>query len=159
VTVRPSGTEPKIKMYYEVIGKPFPIETVDENKKEVAAIRQKLEKSFMDYCYRILGVDFPERGYLLFWQLPLEHKLKYFEIEPQILKLKEIPDKNARLKALSDCLGFLGSNPVEKADQAFKAKYNTGIMELFRFELKKPYYLSYLEDLYRSCALTQDFFE
>jgi len=130
VTVRPSGTEPKIKMYYEVIGKPFPLKTVDENKKQVAAIRQKLEKSFMDYCYRILGVDFPERGYLLFWQLPLEHKLKYFEIEPQILKLKEIPDKKARLTALSDCLAFLGSNPVEKADPAFKAKYNAGIMEL-----------------------------
>ena len=130
VTVRPSGTEPKIKMYYEVIGKPFPLEAVDENKKQVAAIRQKLERSFMDYCYRILGVDFPERGYLLFWQLPLEHKLKYFEMEPQILKLKEIPHKDARLKALSDCLNFLGSNPVEKANPAFKAKHKAGIMEL-----------------------------
>jgi phosphoglucomutase len=129
VTVRPSGTEPKIKMYYEIIGKAFPIETVDENKKQVAATRQKLERSFMDYCYRVLGVDFPERGYLLFWQLPLEHKLKYFEIEPQILKLMEIQDKDTRLTALFDCLRFLGSNPVEKADQAFRAKYQTGIME------------------------------
>ena len=129
VTVRPSGTEPKIKMYYEVIGKPFPIETVDENKNQVAAIRQELEKSFMDYCYRILGVDFPERGYLLFWQLPLENKLKYFDIEQQIVGLKEIQDKDVKLKALSDCLKFLGSNPVEKADPAFKAKYHAGIME------------------------------
>jgi phosphoglucomutase len=130
VTVRPSGTEPKIKMYYEVIGKPFPIDKVEENKKEIAAMRRKLERRFMDYCYRILGADFPERGYLLFWQLPLEHKLKYFEIEPQILKLKEIQKKDERIKALFQCLDFLGSNPVEKADPAFKAKYNTGIMEL-----------------------------
>jgi phosphoglucomutase len=130
VTVRPSGTEPKIKMYFEVVGKPFSMETLEENKKQVTAVRQKLEKSFMNYCYRILGVDFPERGYLLFWQLPLEHKLKYFEIEPQILKLKEIPDKNDRLTALFDCLGFLGSNPVEKINQAFQAKYNVGIMKL-----------------------------
>jgi phosphoglucomutase len=129
VTVRPSGTEPKIKMYYEVTGKPFPIETADENKNQVVAIRQKLEKSFMNHCYRILGVDFPERGYLLFWQLPLEHKLKYFEIEQEIVGLKEIQDKDTRLKALSDCLKFLGSNPVEKADQAFSAKYKAGIME------------------------------
>lgn len=129
VTVRPSGTEPKIKMYYEVIGKPFSIDKVDENKQQMVEIRQSLEKSFMDYCYRILGVDFPERGYLLFWQLPLEHKLKYFEIEQDILKLKDIRDKDARLKALFQCLNFLGSNPVEKADPAFKAKHKAGIME------------------------------
>jgi len=116
-------------MYYEVIGKPFPIEKVNENKQQMVEIRRRLEKSFMDYCYRILGVDFPERGYLLFWQLPLEHKLKYFAIEPELLKLKEIQDKDARLKALSDCLNFLGSNPVEKADPAFRAKYDAGIME------------------------------
>lgn len=129
VTVRPSGTEPKIKMYFEIIGKPFPIETVDENKNQVASIRKKLEKNFMDYCYRILGVAFPERGYLLFWQLPLEHKLKYFEIEQELVRLQEIQDKDTRLKALSKCLNFLGSNPVEKADQAFQAKYNAGIMD------------------------------
>ncbi|MFO8085275.1 MAG: phospho-sugar mutase [Desulfobacterales bacterium] len=129
VTVRPSGTEPKIKMYFEIIGKPFSIEKADENKKTITRIRRKLEKSFMDYCYHILGIDFPERGYLLFWQLPLELKLKYFETEPQIFKLREITDKRDRLNALSDCLCFMGSNSVEKADPAFKAKYQIGIME------------------------------
>lgn len=130
VTVRPSGTEPKIKMYFEIIGKPFSIDKVNECKETITNIRHNLEKTFMDYCYGILGVDFPERGYLLFWQLPLETKMKYFETEPQILQLNEIINTNDRLNALQKCLSFLGSNPVEKADRAFKAKYRKGIMEL-----------------------------
>lgn len=134
VTVRPSGTEPKIKMYFEIMGKPLALEKLNENKEKITDIRLKLEKTFMDYCYQILGVDFPERGYLLFWQLPLEIKLKYFEEEPHIVELKKISDKSARAEALSDCLSFLGSNYVEKADRAFKAKYQAGIMEFLEMD-------------------------
>ena len=72
VTVRPSGTEPKIKMYFEVIGKPCDREKLEEEKQAITAIRHKMEKAFMQYCYRLLDVDFPDRGFLLFWQLPLK---------------------------------------------------------------------------------------
>ena len=130
VTVRPSGTEPKIKMYFEVLGKPFPIEKTDENKERIVEIRKKLERSFMVYCYEILGVDFPERGYLLFWQLPLDLKMKYFEIEPKILELKKISDKTERKAALDELLDFLGSNPVEKVDNAFKAEFGKGVLAI-----------------------------
>ena len=129
ITVRPSGTEPKIKMYFEVVGKPCnPAYLADEQAK-ITAIRQKLEKIFMQYCYRQLGVDFPDRGFLLFWQLPLNDKLKYFEIEDEISNLKNTADTNTRKNELDKLLLFLGANPVEKVDNAFRAKYNAGILE------------------------------
>jgi phosphoglucomutase/phosphomannomutase len=129
VTVRPSGTEPKIKMYFEVFGKPFRLENFDAEKDKIIDIRENLEKTFMLYCYQLLEVDFPDRGFLLFWQLPLEDKLKYFEIEDEITRLKGVADKNERKEKLFERLQFLGANPIEKVDKAFKEKYKKGIIE------------------------------
>ena len=83
----------------------------------------------MQYCYRLLDVDFPDRGFLLFWQLPLDDKLKYFEIEDEIIRLSNIADKNERKEKLFKHLQFLGANPIEKVDKAFKEKYKKGILE------------------------------
>jgi len=129
VTVRPSGTEPKIKMYFEVIGTPCSLEKLEDEKQKITAIRQKLEKTFMQYCYRLLDVDFPDRGFLLFWQLPLVDKLKYFEIEDDIAKLKQVSDAGDRKSKLNKLLGFLGANPIQKIDKAFKERYKSGIEE------------------------------
>jgi phosphoglucomutase/phosphomannomutase len=81
----------------------------------------------MQYCYRILGVDFPERGFLLFWQLPLTDKLRYFQIEEDIADLKRLESREDRQHHLDEVLKFLGANPVEKIDAAFNARYGTGI--------------------------------
>ena len=129
VTVRPSGTEPKIKMYFEVFGKPFRLENFDSQKDKIINIRENLEKTFMLYCYQLLEVDFPDRGFLLFWQLPLEDKLKYFEIEDEITRLKGVADKTQRKEKLFKQLQFLGANPIEKVNKAFQAKYQMGILE------------------------------
>ena len=129
ITVRPSGTEPKIKMYFEVIGKPCAPEKLEQEKQHITAIRRRMEKAFMQYCYRLLDVEFPQRGFLLFWQLPLVDKLKYFEIEADIAGLKQIPDAGERKSKLDELLGFLGANPVEKVDKAFKEKYEAGILD------------------------------
>jgi len=56
----------------------------------------------MIYCYKLLDIDFPDRGFLLFWQLPLNDKLKYFEIEDDITHLKDIPDKKKRKEKLDE---------------------------------------------------------
>ena len=77
----------------------------------------------------MLEVDFPDRGFLLFWQLPLADKLKYFEIEEDIIKLKNISDTENRKKELDQLLLFLGANPVEKIDKAFRAKFGSGVLE------------------------------
>ncbi|UCH20656.1 MAG: phospho-sugar mutase [Deltaproteobacteria bacterium] len=113
VTVRPSGTEPKIKMYFEVFGKPCDLNNLVQEKMEIVGIREKLEKSFMQYCYKLLNIDFPDRGFLLFWQLPLDAKLKYFEIEDEITGLKRVADKKNRKDKLNSLLKFLGANPIE----------------------------------------------
>ncbi|MDB4442268.1 phospho-sugar mutase [bacterium] len=129
VTVRPSGTEPKIKMYFEVFGKPCSLEKLEKEKQDIIAIRHTMEKAFMQYCYRLLDVDFPDRGFLLFWQLPLVDKLKYFEIEDDIVNLKNISDAGDRKAQLDKVLNFLGANPIQKIDKAFIEKFNMGIQE------------------------------
>jgi phosphoglucomutase/phosphomannomutase len=134
VTVRPSGTEPKIKMYFEIFGKPFDLPNTEAEKQKIVALREKLERAFMHYCYKIIDVEFPERGFLLFWQLPLEDKLRYFEIEEDIVKLSDISDLREKEKKLNELLAFLGANPVEKINNAFKAKYGTGILAYLGME-------------------------
>jgi phosphoglucomutase/phosphomannomutase len=134
LTVRPSGTEPKIKMYFEIFGKPFDLQNLKAQKQKIIALRESLEKVFMQCCYKIIEVEFPERGFLLFWQLPLDHKLRYFEIENDIVNIKNISDRNKREEKLNELLAFLGANPVEKIDKAFKAKYEAGILEYLGIE-------------------------
>lgn len=134
VTVRPSGTEPKVKMYFEVFGKPVDLKDLNDEKEHITGIREDLEKNLMLYCYKILGIDFPVRGFLLFWQLPLDDKLKYFQIEDEISGLKGIPGKASRKEALYKLLEFLGANPVEKVDKAFAAKYRKGMLEYLDLE-------------------------
>jgi phosphoglucomutase/phosphomannomutase len=128
VTVRPSGTEPKIKMYFEVFGKPFNLADIGQEKEKIVALRESLEKSVMQYCYNLLDVDFPDRGFLLFWQLPLNDKLKYFEIEEDLTRLKDISDKDERKEKLGELLEFLGANPIQKINRAFKARYELGVL-------------------------------
>jgi phosphoglucomutase len=128
VIIRPSGTEPKVKMYFEIFGNPVDLNRLEPEKERISTLREKLEKTFMRYCYKILGIDFPERGFLLFWQLPLEDKLKYFEIENQIVALRDFPDKKVRKDSLSELLGFLGADPIEKVDKAFRDKHKVGIL-------------------------------
>jgi phosphoglucomutase/phosphomannomutase len=129
VTVRPSGTEPKIKMYFELVGKPCRLADLAAAKQGLVEVRQRLEKTFMRYCYGLIGVDFPERGFLLFWQLPLQDKLKYFEIEDELVRLRDIPERRTRSEKLSSLLKFLGANPVQKVDNAFKARFGAGIQD------------------------------
>lgn len=129
VTVRPSGTEPKIKMYFEVFGRPCSTNQITTAKAEIQDICQRLERAVMQYCYRILGVDFPERGFLLFWQLPLTDKLHYFDIEEEIAALQSLEPPDERRTRLDALLVFLGANPVEKIDAAFKARYMKGIRD------------------------------
>lgn len=134
VTVRPSGTEPKIKMYFEIGIKPTNIEKLNSTKERAEKLLRELEKAFMKHCYEILGVNFPERGFLLFWQLPLKDKLHYFEIEEGLAELKNINNKKERRKRLFEKLSFLGTDPVEKIDQAFKAKYNKPLLNYLELD-------------------------
>lgn len=137
LTVRPSGTEPKCKMYVEVLGLPFARSEGDAVKSAIRRIRDQLVRAFMTHCYGILGVDFPDRGFLLFWQLPLDDKMAYFDIEEKIAGLSAIADINARKSKLSDLLAFLGANPIQKVDPAFSARYGCGIEAYLKLQEKE----------------------
>ena len=50
-------------------------------------------------------------------------------IEDKIVNLKNISDVLTRKNELDELLSFLGANPVEKVDNAFKEKYGAGILE------------------------------
>jgi phosphoglucomutase len=127
VSIRPSGTEPKTKMYFEVAMNIDPQRTIAEIKAEAADWCNKLEKTFMTFTYKIIGYDFPERGFLLFWQIPGPDKMKYFEIEDQISALTNVPDALERQELLLNLLKFLGANPIEKVDKAFTARFGKDI--------------------------------
>ena len=88
----------------------------------------------MNACYRAIDVDFPDRGYLLFWQLPLRDKLTYFEIEEQIAGLRSQSDMETRRDNLSEFLSFLGSDPVAKVNKAFEAKYKQPLLEYLELQ-------------------------
>ncbi len=134
VTVRPSGTEPKIKMYFEIGSPSTPIDKLELAKAETETILLELEKAVMLHCYSAINVKFPERGFLLFWQLPLDDKMKYFEIEPDLESLTKISNRQERQQKLDNLLTFLGSNPVQKVDPAFKAKYKKPLLEYLQLE-------------------------
>ena len=129
ITLRPSGTEPKAKMYFEIGTNPVDIELLSNIKEETETLLKKIEKLFMLHCFSILGIDFPERGFLLFWQLPLKDKIKYFEIEPEIEKIREINDVGQRQDKLNSLLEFLGSNATQKINMAFSEKYKMTVEE------------------------------
>jgi phosphoglucomutase/phosphomannomutase len=131
LAIRPSGTEPKIKMYFELGSQSFKNEGKQKVEESLTKTLHEIEIEFMTYCYRLLGVNFPKRGFKLFNQIPLLDKLKYFEVEEEICKLKNI-NKKERRKQLEKILKFLGSNPVEKVNLAFKEKYKVSLEEYLK---------------------------
>lgn len=122
VTIRPSGTEPKSKMYFELGTSPYNEVKYGEIKIKTEELLREFEKAVLMYCYKSIGIGFPERGFLIFWQVPMKDKLHYFEIEKEIEDLKNEPDKIVRKNKLDELLGFLGTDPIEKVDDAFRAK-------------------------------------
>lgn len=129
VTVRPSGTEPKVKFYIEVLGEPFDLADLDSVKKSLVAVQVAVERAVMKTSYKSIGVDFPQRGFLLFWQLPLDAKMHYFAIEDELASLKDVAEKEERLKRAANLLSFLGKDALKKVDDAFKARFDKKVSE------------------------------
>lgn len=134
ITLRPSGTEPKAKMYFEIGCNPVEMNKLNDIKLKAEDLLGKIEKLFMLHCFKVIGIDFPERGFLLFWQLALKDKLKYFEIEPQIEALKDIKDVSEKKQKLDSLLEFLGSNATQKVNKAFAEKNKMTIEKFLSIE-------------------------
>lgn len=134
VIIRPSGTEPKLKFYFEIGVESNKFKDLEDMKTYAKAVREALEKDVLKYCYKIIGIDFPDRAFLLFWQLPAQIKMKYFVIEKDIEQLRQIADLEIRRAKLNDLLKFLGSDPIDKIDKAFIAKNEVGILKFLGLE-------------------------
>lgn len=127
VTIRPSGTEPKTKIYIEIGTEPVGDNNIWDVRTFVEEKRMEIEKTVMQECFRLIEIEFPERGFLLFWQLPVESKLLYFEKEILIEKLRDEKDVEAKKTSLREIFGFLWSDPLKKINPAFQKKYGTSV--------------------------------
>jgi len=138
ITIRPSGTEPKTKVYIEVVGRVLgdgvSYEKLDAQKKSIHAVTEELERSFMKTVFQILDIEMPEHAYKLSSLLPLEAKIKYVEIEPEIITLKERRDSgeishDEFLSQLDALFAIFGKDPIEKISPAFEAKFGTKLRD------------------------------
>ncbi|MBI5390285.1 phospho-sugar mutase [Candidatus Woesearchaeota archaeon] len=131
VTIRPSGTEPKTKVYIEVLGKRGTAPDV------LAKIRQSLRTAFLQHVYGILKIDMEERGLLLSDLLPVELKVQYFAIEKELIAAKALFEKQKLSKKvyeqkINELLLPFGKDPTEKVDACFRQKYKTGMKAWLR---------------------------
>ena len=142
ITVRPSGTEPKTKVYFEVAGKPSGVDATDEEleqeKRRVIELIKELEKDVMKRCYSIIGVDMPERNLALSTLLPVSVKQKYFEVEEEIIGLKSAAEsgtieRDEARKKIEEMLLIFGADPVEKITRAFEIKTGVALNEFLKF--------------------------
>ena len=83
VIIRPSGTEPKNKIYIEVPAPPLGLQATDEalarSKAETDAIAQQIADDFTRQMLAIIGVHLPEYALRLSGLLPLDKRLDFVE--------------------------------------------------------------------------------
>ncbi len=128
ITIRPSGTEPKIKIYIEVQGRPIGIDATDEDfqqqKQKLDLLCDEIRTAFLKEIYTILKITMPERGYFLSDLLTVEQKQAYFQIEKDLLACKKQydlgqMDKQIYFRKIHSILCCFGKNPIEKIDTCF----------------------------------------
>jgi hypothetical protein len=131
VTVRPSGTEPKTKVYFEVADHPLGLCATDkelnENKQLIEAMAREIEKDMVQHCYAVIGVDMPDRSLSLSQLLPVELKEEYFRVEEQLLSLGPLLEaggtsKDSAVKTAQEKLSVFGPDPIAKITDAFRER-------------------------------------
>lgn len=143
ITARPSGTEPKIKIYVEVGGKPVgeDDQILQNEKEKLRNLTMQIIDSFTKIAYDCVGINMPERGFRLSTLLPVEIKLKYFEVEKELLKLENQLQANKIKEAevkkqVDELLSIFGQDPVEKISDAFREKTGMSLQIYFQQKLK-----------------------
>ncbi len=141
ITVRPSGTEPKTKIYIEVVAKPLGKDASDKllekEKQKCKQVRNKIKNAFLKEAYKILCVEMPERGYLLSDLLSVETKTKYFDVEKKLLETKMKYDKKEITlqeyeEGISSTLKIFGKDPLEKINACFEVEHKTQFKKYFQ---------------------------
>lgn len=125
VTVRPSGTEPKLKIYTEIGTQPS--DDLENQRTKVETLTQDVLRTITSYAYDIVGVSMPDRSFLLSPFLPVDLKQEYFTFEEYLLELPSLIASNDTTieQAQSEVatkLKMFGADPVEKISDAFESK-------------------------------------
>lgn len=122
ITPRPSGTEPKSKLYFEIGTDPVGDNDLAEVILKAQWIKEELEKEMTKICLDIIGIKMPERYLWVYFQVPVESKMRYFEIEDQLADLTSLPVSERR-DAVLKLLKFLWSDPLLKVNKAFQMRF------------------------------------
>ncbi|MFH1849817.1 MAG: phospho-sugar mutase [archaeon] len=133
ISIRPSGTEPKTKIYIEAGGIPG-----KAHDQKIDDLVMQLEQQFVDYCYQIIGVSMSSRSFRLNWLLPVETKMRYFEVEKRIIRLKSLVTSGKMSKAdagteIEQLLRVFGPDPIDKITKAFEEKTGSSLKRFLGF--------------------------
>lgn len=133
VTIRPSGTEPKTKVYIEVVAKALGEGANDQDlaaqKDATKKVVSEIEAAFMKLVYDVLHINMPSYGLRLSSLLPLEAKIAYIEkVEPGLVELRGKLDNGEMSRedfdaATQKLLEVFGKDPIEKVTAAFEAQH------------------------------------
>ncbi len=100
-TIRPSGTEPKNKLYLELAADPLgPDATADEFERHRAAVDREVKdfsNRFLAAMLRIIGVSVPDFAFEISDLVPLQHKVDFCD-----RFLPEFDRRSAALAATGD---------------------------------------------------------
>lgn len=142
ITVRPSGTEPKVKIYIEVGGKPLAgTQNLADEKQLLSRLTTEVIDSFTRMSYQCVGIDMPDRGFRLSNLLPVEIKLKYFGVETELLELEQkvaagTMSQDDVKKRVDELFKIFGKDPVEKISAAFQEKTGMRLRKFLDEKLK-----------------------
>ena len=126
VIIRPSGTEPKNKIYLEVpappVNPPGNREALARSKAETDAVAQQIADDFTRQMLAIIGVSLPDYALRLSSLLPLDRRLDFVE--------QFIPDFEKRVQA--GCQGRITQQEVSQWIDTHLASYGKDARGLVR---------------------------
>jgi phosphoglucomutase len=130
VIIRPSGTEPKNKIYIEVpappLGAPASRAALAQSKAETDAVAQRIADDFSRRMLAVIGVELPDYALRLSGLLPLDKRLDFVETF--------MPQFERRIEAC--CAGATCQSEVDQWIDTHLASYGKDARGLVRDALR-----------------------
>jgi phosphoglucomutase/phosphomannomutase len=139
--IRPSGTEPKNKIYIEMKSEPLGLEAKDEDlanvKQEIDKLVMKIGDDFTAKMLNIIGIKLPDYAFRISGLVSLDNKIDFvenflpeFEDETKLVLLGKKTTKEVR-DWLNERLSRYGKDPKGLVRDALR-RYIDGSIEVLR---------------------------